>query len=289
MISNTTVPPPTRRCTAAADRAAPGVAGSSAHAEMHPRPLPRPHRRAGFLRPRGDAPDHSLGVEVCSPVPPPTRRCTLREQRRARERNGSSAHAEMHPRVRAMGLTRSGFLRPRGDAPRTLFAMLMEQPVPPPTRRCTLRAWRPAARGCGSSAHAEMHPRRHADRVRLARFLRPRGDAPYIADLLSPVVSVPPPTRRCTQCGVDGTRTRAGSSAHAEMHPRPGRMRAATPRFLRPRGDAPSWPLSGVHVCGVPPPTRRCTVRVRRERRRRTGSSAHAEMHPARAPCGPSS
>ncbi len=113
------VPPPTRRCTFHRPSDLGRLRGSSAHAEMHRGPTDRCTFAEGFLRPRGDAPGtNSIAADAWS-VPPPTRRCTRTRRDDPRLRNGSSAHAEMHPPVSRRRLLPDGFLRPRGDAPVT--------------------------------------------------------------------------------------------------------------------------------------------------------------------------
>ncbi len=124
-----------------------------------------------------------------------------------------------------------------------------------------------------------MHPLRPRIRVVVARFLRPRGDAPRLATLGLQRSQVPPPTRRCTSQKHQSMSRSKGSSAHAEMHLSRTRSPALRPRFLRPRGDAPSGDALERSTSGVPPPTRRCTDGRGPSRRVRAGSSAHAEMH----------
>gem|GEM_PF-5978050 len=151
-----TVPPPTRRCARPRDFGGISTLGSSAHAEMRPwRSRPRP-RAAGFLRPRGDAPPAASMRCIESRVPPPTRRCAGASLMRIRWTVGSSAHAEMRRRSCCGTSGASGFLRPRGDAPRPPPRPRYATPVPPPTRRCAARHPRARAARVGSSAHAEM-------------------------------------------------------------------------------------------------------------------------------------
>ncbi len=172
------VPPPTRRCTGGAAWMTSISRGSSAHAEMHPTTSVRRSGRRRFLRPRGDAPVARLQRRLAPAVPPPTRRCTDQRLPIARLAHGSSAHAEMH-RDRARP-RRGGarFLRPRGDAPVEALSRGLQLLVPPPTRRCTHDVGAQRLCPSGSSAHAEMHPRRRASVRPPRRFLRPRGDAP---------------------------------------------------------------------------------------------------------------
>ncbi len=277
------VPPPTRRCTGPLTSVADRAHGSSAHAEMHPAQPQHAAPRAGFLRPRGDAPG-TCASDVDHPeVPPPTRRCTGRGAFRGREGTGSSAHAEMHRRRGPGRCPRPRFLRPRGDAPKSQTSPSPSTMVPPPTRRCTGGRGRSRSPHAGSSAHAEMHPRRGLRPRGRAGFLRPRGDAPSETSREMPATMVPPPTRRCTPSDPGGSDRASGSSAHAEMHPAEARPDRRRRWFLRPRGDAPhELRLLGAYLA-VPPPTRRCTGALPFAPYFPAGSSAHAEMHPRRA------
>ncbi len=151
--------------------------------------------------------------------------------------------------------------------------------VPPPTRRCTRRGGKSRRTATGSSAHAEMHPAADIATYPWHRFLRPRGDAPEPSSRAFIRRRVPPPTRRCTRSTRSPMRSACGSSAHAEMHPTRLTTCAGRPRFLRPRGDAPVGTVSASRRSTVPPPTRRCTRRLRARTGSRRGSSAHAEMH----------
>ncbi len=274
------VPPPTRRCTSAGSEGPRRPDGSSAHAEMHRSATGARARCSWFLRPRGDAPQNASRPTSRVTVPPPTRRCTSRMRSDRAARRGSSAHAEMHPGTASTSSTRTGFLRPRGDAPGPLDPRQGKTQVPPPTRRCTPPGFAQIFGRAGSSAHAEMHPRTRSAWTTSPRFLRPRGDAPSIVDQTGWWSQVPPPTRRCTAIRVRVRPQLAGSSAHAEMHPTRTDLRSRSRGFLRPRGDAPAVRRRLAVRAPVPPPTRRCTLHARFRRCRLGGSSAHAEMHP---------
>ena len=209
-------PPPTRRCAAYQGRRTIAAEGSSAHAEMRLDLQTRGKMRRRLLRPRGDAPAFPEFSPISDEAPPPTRRCALLRGDYRSRRGGSSAHAEMRP-FRALG--RGGgqwLLRPRGDAPRKRSIFDAIERAPPPTRRCALlvRAACDCARG--SSAHAEMRPRRSGARRLPLRLLRPRGDAPMRTFEDSKAVA-PPPTRRCARCLDERKAQTIGSSAHAEM------------------------------------------------------------------------
>ncbi len=277
-----TVPPPTRRCTAVRSRGARCPRGSSAHAEMHRGRGSRSASRGRFLRPRGDAPRSSTRRASSALVPPPTRRCTPLSDSVLSHRGGSSAHAEMHPSSSATSTARTGFLRPRGDAPTPPTSDTRTPMVPPPTRRCTDVGGQSAAADLGSSAHAEMHPATTPPASTRRWFLRPRGDAPPGRILRALGRMVPPPTRRCTHADTRGGGFSLGSSAHAEMHRRSAMSERRSARFLRPRGDAPDVLVARGHDAAVPPPTRRCTVTIAARVCAAWGSSAHAEMHPWR-------
>ena len=72
-------------------------------------------------------------------------------------REGSPAHAGMHPRSCFAADMRTGFPRTRGDAP--LIDMIKEMlgEVPPHTRGCTQGLVDDLCDGIGSPAHAGMH------------------------------------------------------------------------------------------------------------------------------------
>ncbi len=130
----------------------------------------------------------------------------------------------------------------------------------------------------GSSAHAEMRPRRMRCMRPRSWFLRSRGDAPAGLRAALDRGAVPPLTRRCARQRrrrSDGVR---GSSAHAEMRRARSARRGARSRFLRSRGDAPKRDVSLARTGRVPPLTRRCAASRHSIRFRVGGSSAHAEM-----------
>ena len=173
-----------------------------------------------------------------------------------------------------------GFLRSRGDAPVSAPSRRAAAKVPPLTRRCARdHCCRDGARP-GSSAHAEMRPRRSTSPPLWGRFLRSRGDAPSEAPASWCRTPVPPLTRRCAPGVVVREEPKVGSSAHAEMRPLGSRCTRSSRWFLRSRGDAPASPISAIAARWVPPLTRRCAPSGSRVASRDNGSSAHAEMRP---------
>ena len=273
-------PPPTRRCARDPTRDASSPPGSSAHAEMRPVCIPFEHGGPRLLRPRGDAPRLSRAFRACRGAPPPTRRCAVRLSRRPPHAAGSSAHAEMRPPADCGSGRRLWLLRPRGDAPRFRADLSVGVEAPPPTRRCARPAHDRAGASCGSSAHAEMRPRRGRRRSARARLLRPRGDAPFERTASGGLRMAPPPTRRCARRSAATSFESSGSSAHAEMRPRSRSPAPQARGLLRPRGDAPRSIISGRVGGKAPPPTRRCAPAALAEHVAGDGSSAHAEMRP---------
>ncbi len=114
----------------------------------------------------------------------------------------------------------------------------------------------------------------------VARFLRPRGDAPDGEAAERRAARVPPPTRRCAPPATSERGRDRGSSAHAEMRLAIRGPRGAAAGFLRPRGDAPSSYSLRLARAAVPPPTRRCAPSGLDSEWHAAGSSAHAEMRP---------
>ena len=274
------VPPLTRRCANTRGEGRPACSGSSAHAEMRPFHARGALVRVRFLRSRGDAPAAAAACSSSSVVPPLTRRCAPKTHRRRAVGSGSSAHAEMRPCEEIDAELAVRFLRSRGDAPAGRGDRSGRIRVPPLTRRC---APRPPALPCaprGSSAHAEMRRRRCTSASGVTGFLRSRGDAPGTGSLVTVTEGVPPLTRRCARERAVEESSGKGSSAHAEMRPRPLLPRRRAPRFLRSRGDAPAAKHVSAAVGSVPPLTRRCALGGSRVVVPYTGSSAHAEMRP---------
>ena len=179
-------------------------------------------------------------------------------------------------------------------------AIARSMTAPPPTRRCARGAVLERVDHRGSSAHAEMRPRRTSvtrasprllrlrpgcrrSSPRGGRLLRPRGDAPAWVQWGTTEVGAPPPTRRCAGRGNESPRHTTGSSAHAEMRPCGGSSRRRPDRLLRPRGDAPLQAWDTNLVMRAPPPTRRCARNPATQSVASAGSSAHAEMRPSRS------
>ncbi len=184
------------------------------------------------------------------------------------------------------GVDESGFLRPRGDAPKPGARASLRASVPPPTRRCAVHILGDLVHRDGSSAHAEMRPRGPCVRWPSPGFLRPRGDAPTPRARARARARVPPPTRRCALDGSDHAVHVGGSSAHAEMRRGLGHRDMLDEGFLRPRGDAPPRRRPRRLQLRVPPPTRRCAEAPPEKAKDGLGSSAHAEMRPIGHQCG---
>ena len=194
---------------------------------------------------------------------------------------GSSAHAEMRPRLRLGCLRRGRFLRSRGDAPVEAAHEGGDRGVPPLTRRCARSCDCGARTRAGSSAHAEMRRPQGGPGAASSRFLRSRGDAPRDDEIAPEGREVPPLTRRCAPLRGPCPPSAHGSSAHAEMRPTRRSPVAARAGFLRSRGDAPEDGTGHALEERVPPLTRRCARPRARGCAHRPGSSAHAEMRPA--------
>ncbi len=255
--------------------------GSSAPAEMRPACWSVRWNRAGFLRPRGDAPFCRRRSRTRARVPPPPRRCALQLEARHASGSGSSAPAEMRPSTTSTSAWSRWFLRPRGDAPARHDGCRGAAAVPPPPRRCAARPHDGPQAAVGSSAPAEMRPASAASATPTGGFLRPRGDAPSRPLRRHRRTQVPPPPRRCAAKSAARGRFRGGSSAPAEMRPQIDDTVRDAVRFLRPRGDAPRGSLDHRAIGAVPPPPRRCAVPHQARRLRSRGSSAPAEMRRA--------
>ena len=191
------VPPLARRCALIEIARERAEQGSSARAEMRPRRRAVPKRKRGFLRSRGDAPQRSSETRRHRGVPPLARRCAARLRRPREREGGSSARAEMRPRVRCCTAPRGGFLRSRGDAPGFADSLRDAMWVPPLARRCALQPQADCARCLGSSARAEMRLYDGLPTEDDIRFLRSRGDAPIFDLDAFGSPWVPPLARRC--------------------------------------------------------------------------------------------
>src|SRR5690606_21537458 len=91
--------------------------GSSARAEIDPRPDRRHDHRHRLLRPRGDRPLIARELGLADKAPPPARRSTPGGRTTAPGWRGSSARAEIDPGAAVAATTTEGLLRPRGDRP----------------------------------------------------------------------------------------------------------------------------------------------------------------------------
>ncbi len=219
-VEATMAPPPTRRSTGRRRRMLRRGAGSSAHAEINPRNAAPATSSTWLLRPRGDQPFQEMASRGTMLAPPPTRRSTPLGGESRRALRGSSAHAEINPVPRATERARERLLRPRGDQPFSDEGALRRQRAPPPTRRSTVNQIGIPRRVAGSSAHAEINPRRPRSACAARRLLRPRGDQPRRSAGAARDHAAPPPTRRSTVRQARGHLGRDGSSAHAEINRR---------------------------------------------------------------------
>ena len=175
-----------------------------------------------------------------------------------------------------------GFLRSRGDAPVARACVVDPSPVPPLARRCAFLERFLSATNNGSSARAEMRPIASMAHALDLGFLRSRGDAPCTSASGAFLNSVPPLARRCAAAHAFDPVVGSGSSARAEMRPCAPLSAVLGSWFLRSRGDAPHVASPTAGSSAVPPLARRCASWCARLRPRAAGSSARAEMRPAR-------
>ena len=212
-------PPPTRGWTAGGDGAAPGRAGSPAHAGMDPRWSRCPSAGSRLPRPRGDGPQVVMAQLQAAQAPPPTRGWTSRGRGPDHGDAGSPAHAGMDP-ARETGARSRGWLpRPRGDGPIAPRGERAPSTAPPPTRGWTVLLDE-LRRGADGSP-------------------RPRGDGPLLFAAADLPILAPPPTRGWTRVEYVLRARQAGSPAHAGMDPSGIRTPGPTGRLPRPRGDGP--------------------------------------------------
>src|SRR5689334_23168578 len=101
---STTVPPHARRSTRGVATDTALLVGSSARAEIDPRGCLYRPRLGWFLRTRGDRPWTRRRQSGSSLVPPHARRSTPEAEEKEPEKAGSSARAEIDPRL-ALGLS----------------------------------------------------------------------------------------------------------------------------------------------------------------------------------------
>ncbi len=254
------VPPRTRGCTLEVPLHVPELAGSPAHAGMHPSGPGRRSTARRFPRARGDAPVSLYPLYDWNLVPPRTRGCTVRGRTRAAVPRGSPAHAGMHPRRSAPRASGRGFPRARGDAPRSATGARARTRVPPRTRGCTPRHSDRREPRDGSPAHAGMHLSDSLGKRPKGWFPRARGDAPPSVFIADNVSQVPPRTRGCTPGGGRLAAAARGSPAHAGMHPTPRGPHRHHYGFPRARGDAPCSRSGRSRRNTVPPRTRGCTL-----------------------------
>jgi len=216
-------PPPARRSTPAGGVAPANQNGSSARAEIDPRPPAACTGGSRLLRPRGDRPQPERRRRAIAWAPPPARRSTQLETAWREEETGSSARAEIDPPRAGRGGSPSRLLRPRGDRPAALVITTRSVAAPPPARRSTA-ALRGARAGAllgraGSSARAEIDPLTANSFLSRVGLLRPRGDRPEAPKGLLWHGTAPPPARRSTRIHPLARKDTQGSSARAEIDP----------------------------------------------------------------------
>ena len=197
----------------------------------------------------------------------------------------------------------SGLPRARGDGPRhpTVFSRVRLAPpptrgwtldgevgwgrgewAPPPTRGWTLFAEDMPEPPPGSPAHAGMDPSAHTIRRTTRRLPRPRGDGPWRQLLPMLKFAAPPPTRGWTRFEGCAAGARPGSPAHAGMDPASVRLRCASRRLPRPRGDGPFYNSINVVYEEASPPTRGWTPPSPGAADGLAGSPVHAGMDSTR-------
>ena len=214
-------------------------------------------------------------------APPRSRRSTRPAHAASDRVRGSSALAEIDPRGASSCPQRRWLLRARGDRPRLRRASLLIRSAPPRSRRSTLEKAGPRGRRAGSSALAEIDPRACRRRAGSPRLLRARGDRPDEIEAWSAKGGAPPRSRRSTHGLRRGVAPLLGSSALAEIDPRPHSAATCSCRLLRARGDRPPGAPARRSPPAAPPRSRRSTRGPGEARRGRRGSSALAEIDPS--------
>ena len=178
-----------------------------------------------------------------------------------------------------------GFPRTRGDVPLHPGRSRDVGRLPPHTRGCTAVPPRRAAASRASPAHAGMYLLTTACPRTGACFPRTRGDVPLEGNQGRHGHLLPPHTRGCTPAARRIAWTRPASPAHAGMYR--SRVWAARvgARFPRTRGDVPRWYWIVGGQKPLPPHTRGCTPRTRRDGAGAAASPAHAGMYHPLSPC----
>ena len=134
----------------------------------------------------------------------------------------------------------------------------------------------------GSSARAEIDPTAWRGRPTTTGLLRASGDRPAVVESVPVRNAAPPRERRSTRGRRERVQRRAGSSARAEIDPEASRSRRGPVGLLRASGDRPSRNLGLIAPPTAPPRERRSTLGVLHQHQRAAGSSARAEIDPAR-------
>ena len=274
-------PPRSRRSTRASCRRCAAPSGSSALAEIDPLGAVEKVACCGLLRARGDRPCAGERLSAATAAPPRSRRSTRCPMERWRAAPGSSALAEIDPAQDRRGTPAPRLLRARGDRPPGVSFVPVVCQAPPRSRRSTPRPCVVVARDGGSSALAEIDPIRSAPVQPSGGLLRARGDRPVLAPSTPAHHGAPPRSRRSTQDGQRSPRALPGSSALAEIDPRPCSPSRRRGRLLRARGDRPSTTLPSSNRGEAPPRSRRSTRDAVPMSARDSGSSALAEIDPS--------
>ena len=221
LFSAARAPPRPRRWTCGTSHHMPLRTGSSAPAEMDPYLYGQIGVPQGLLRARGDGPAARMFGVSAMAAPPRPRRWTLAQEIAGRGGDGSSAPAEMDP-IDALAMRDwQRLLRARGDGPDPHLPVASLSGAPPRPRRWTCDGLIHVEPLAGSSAPAEMDPRLAPPASGSARLLRARGDGPPKTLRKLTLTWAPPRPRRWTRPAAADRPRRRGSSAPAEMDPRP--------------------------------------------------------------------
>ena len=191
------VPPHARRSTNQGGPRRTHAPGSSARAEIDPASC-RTHSAVRFLRTRGDRPWVQEGMQNRLKVPPHARRSTRQSHGPQLANMGSSTLAEIDPRWRPTTSIQCWFLRTRGGRPILGRHLNAAAKVPPHAWRSTLDGSSQPDRRRGFSARAEIDPTRAMTTRRWKRFLRTRGDRPFLREVQGSSRMIPPHARRST-------------------------------------------------------------------------------------------
>ena len=239
-VASAPAPPRSRRSTQSHDVRRALHHGSSALAEIDPPPPSCGPRRPWLLRARGDRPTIDALWRCVAWAPPRSRRSTRPRGDRAAPVEGSSALAEIDPRAVPRSCSGTRLLRARGDRPvgkTTACELLL---APPRSRRSTRTMTMHEEQTNGSSALAEIDPRRAPRTTPLPRLLRARGDRPAPCCRCRGSSRAPPRSRRSTRRAGLSLLGRGGSSALAEIDPPPVINPGPPGGLLRARGDRPA-------------------------------------------------